>query len=38
MSAAYVDTSVLAAMAFDDRQGAVATALGFVIPEVLYSP
>ena len=51
MSAAYVDTSVLAATAFDeqnpgellfltldDRQCAVAAALGFVTPEGLYSP
>ena len=51
MSAANVDTSVLAAIAFDeqnpgklllftldDRQCAVATALGYVTPEGLYSP
>ena len=51
MSAAYVDTSVLAAIAFDeqnpgellfltldDRQGALAIALGYVTPEGLYSP
>ena len=51
MSVAYLYTSVLAAIAFDeqnpgellfltldDRQCAVATALGFVTPEGLYSP
>ena len=51
MSVAYLYTSVLAAIAFDeqnpgellfltldDRQCAVATALGYVTPEGLYSP
>ena len=50
MSTAYIYTSVLAAIAFDeqvrgellfltldDRQCAVAAALGFVTPEGLYS-